>query len=755
MALHEVQLKGYSVRPGNLSLGTYDSYGIEQLHVTLDDTWSGLAIDATFHNTPSDKGVTVLADTDGLVPVPPEACKQPSKYATITFRGVQDGVQRISCNLPYMVLDHAQVPGANSTATPSEIAQALAQMQGLRDGAVDAKNQAEAARDDAAKSAVASKESETNASQSATAAKTAQKAAASSASSASTSASTATTQAAAAKSSADAAASSATAAKASEAAAGKSAQGAAASESAAKAAQTAAETAKANADTAASNAAAKATAAAKSAVAAKESEASAGQSATAAANSATAAAGSATAAAGDAKTASDAAAGAKDAKAAAVAAQKDAAASKAAAANSSAAAKTSEDAAAKSAADADSTANSIKESMTQIAANKEAVSQLKEDTTALQKRQNVLVGSETGNPVSCNDAYSAPLCGLNVYGKSTQDGTPTPDAPVPIVSAGDSGSVAVKVTGKNLFYEQEFQEYFINSVANTVGLATGNVSCVLQVVTGAKYYVTRSKIGDKFRVAVVDKLPTSGNPVTPSSGINADSKRQIEISATSKYMVIQCEDEAAFSELMVSLDSSTAYSPYREQLLTLLTPNGLPGIPVTSGGNYTDENGQQWICDEVDLERGVKVQRVNAVDLSTCVITGTTKFAATKRLAIRLPLNGRDYKTEALCNKLQFLVSFTKDTLHFYVDVSSAQVFIPIGAKNPEEGEYILFYALATPIETPLTPAEIAAYKALTAYAPDTVVQASDGAGVKLEYQRDVNRVVKNLEDAIASMTTT
>lgn len=755
MALHEVQLKGYSVRPGNLSLGTYDSYGIEQLHVTLDDTWSGLAIDATFHNTPNDKGVTMLVDADGLVTVPPEACKQPSKYATITFRGVQDGVQRISCNLPYMVLDHAQVPGANSTATPSEIAQALAQMQGLRDGAVDAKNQAEAARDDAAKSAVASKESETNASQSATAAKTAQKAAASSASSASTSASTATTQAAAAKSSADAAASSATAAKASEAAAGKSAQGAAASESAAKAAQTAAETAKANADTAASNAAAKATAAAKSAVAAKESEASAGQSATAAANSATAAAGSATAAAGDAKTASDAAAGAKDAKAAAVAAQKDAAASKAAAANSSAAAKTSEDAAAKSAADADSTANSIKESMTQIAANKEAVSQLKEDTTALQKRQNVLVGSETGNPVSCNDAYSAPLCGLNVYGKSTQDGTPTPDAPVPIVSAGDSGSVAVKVTGKNLFYEQEFQEYFINSVANTVGLATGNVSCVLQVVTGAKYYVTRSKIGDKFRAAVVDKLPTSGNPVTPSSGINADSKRQIEISATSKYMVIQCEDEAAFSELMVSLDSSTAYSPYREQLLTLLTPNGLPGIPVTSGGNYTDPQGQQWVCDEVDLERGVKVQRVNAVDLSTCVITGTTNLVATKRLAIRLPLKGKDYTAKALCNRLPYLVSFTSDTIHFYVDTNNAQVFIPIGAKNPEEGEYILFYVLDAPIETPLTPAEIAAYKAITAYAPDTVVQASDGAGVKLEYQRDVNIAIKKLEDAIASMTAT
>ena len=66
-----------------------------------------------------------------------------------------------------------------------------------------------------------------------------------------------------------------------------------------------------------------------------------------------------------------------------------------------------------------------------------------------------------------------------------------------------------------------------------------------------------------------------------------------------------------------------------------------------------------------------------------------------------------------------------------------------------------IYYALATPIETPLTPAEIAAYKALTTYAPDTVVQASDGAGLKLDYQRDVNIVIKKLEDAIASITAT
>lgn len=679
IARHTAQVVGLM---GVLVLGTWDSYGTEQLLLRHGPEWEGLAIDATFHNVPNDEGVTVLADTDGLVPVPPEACTQPSKYATITFRGVQDGVQRISCNLPYMVLDHAQVPGANSTATPSENAQALAQMQDLRDGAVDAKNQAEAARDDAARSAVAAKEYETDAGQSATAAKTAQsaaetakagaetaqKAAASSASSASTSASTATTQAAAAKSSA-------MAAKASETTAGKSAQEAAASA--------------ANLDSAVNTATQKAAAASASAEAAKASESAAASSEAAArkyANRAELAAKTAGEAAAEklkqmqaiqddvtakqAQTATDATA-AEKAKVAAEAAQKDAAASKAAAANSSAAAKTSEDAAAKSTADADSTANSIKESMTQIA--------------ALQKRQNVLVGSEIGNPASCDDAFAAPLCGLSVYGKSTQNGTPTPDAPVPIVSAGDGGSVAVRVTGKNLLNPALFQ----NNKYQGFNAETGYYG--IDSVNG--YWIT----------GIQPCLPSTTYHFNAmiEGGCFYDEKKNV-IGIADFAFTIKTPAKCAYycfnfssvhvsygTPIIATVSESTAYSPYREQLLTLPTPNGLPGIPVTSGGNYTDPQGQQWVCDEVDLERGVKVQRVDKA-----------AFDSTKTLAEQNAI-------------------------------------------------------LTTPIENPLTPAEIAAYKALTAYAPDTVVQAGDGAGVKLEYQRDVNIAIKKLEDAIASMTAT
>ena len=765
LARHTAQVVGLVGLVGVLVLGTWDSYGTEQLLLRHGPEWEGLAIDATFHNVPNDEGVTVLADTDGLVLVPPEACMRTSKCATITFRGVQDGVQRISCNLPYVVLDHAQVPGANSTATPSENAQALAQMQDLRDGAVDAKRHAEAARDAAANSATAAAASEKAAASSAVAAAgsaaqaEAQKTtAAKSANDAQGYMQTASAAATAANASAKNAAASADKANAGETAAAASASNAVASASNAAASASNAAASAASAATAASDAQGYMQTASGAATAANASAKNAEGSKAAAASSATAAAGSATAAAGDAKTASDAAAGAADAKAAAVAAQKDAAASKAAAANSSAAAKTSEDAAAKSAADADNTANSIKDSMTQIAANKEAISQLEEDTTALQKRQNVLVGSETGNLVSCDDAFAAPLCGLTVYGRSTQDGTPTPDAPVPIVSAGDGGSVTVKATGKNLL-----------NIPDESGTARG------VTVTAKDGLISISGTATSSGYAKLDIPPFIASGVVILSSSITSPKVKLVSETWSVILSLGAADKMSdmatrivfivtqgqtynLTGVKVQLElgtTATAYSPYREQLLTLPTPTGLPGIPVTSGGNYTDENGQQWICDEVDLERGVQVQRVYKVDVDGENIkfeqSGAYTNLSLRGLPIALHSNGQ--KTYAI-STFTSLPWFHNTVNGSFLYLIAADISGQLNESCKKQLGKV-YYALATPIETPLTPAEIAAYKALISYAPDTVVQASDGAGVKLEYQRDVNIAIKKLEDAIASMTTT
>lgn len=285
--------------------------------------------------------------------------------------------------------------------------------------------------------------------------------------------------------------------------------------------------------------------------------------------------------------------------------------------------------------------------------------------SAVKVRQNILAGSEIGNPISVADAFPAPLCGLTVYGRSTQSGTPTPDTPVPIVSAGDGGSVAVTLSdGKS-----------------------------------------------------------------------------------------------------------------KTQTLTLPTPNGLPGIPVTSGGNYTDSTGQQWVCDEVDLTRGVRVQRVKVLNLldSNGFDNEGTWHIATKNFGAGtsyIPVEWFDSKDKCLCTT--FSVQMTSYSTGSNADLSlyysrtgdtislKSALFNPKGQSATVDEAKAWFTAHPTylyvpiePIETPLTHDEIAAYKALTTYGPDTVVQAGDGAGIKLDYQRDVNLVVKNLEDAIASITTT
>nr|DAR30697.1 MAG TPA: nucleoid-associated protein [Bacteriophage sp.] len=320
-----------------------------------------------------------------------------------------------------------------------------------------------------------------------------------------------------------------------------------------------------------------------------------------------------------------------------------------------------------------------------------------EAISAVKARQNILVGTETGNPIAVDDAFTAPMCGLTVYGRSTQDGTPTPDAPVPIVSAGENGSVAVKVTGANMLegtkpgvkstvYGITYTTYE-NGFLIT-GTATNDFTILLHddvahPLTRGIYYLTASGLSPSVTLNFyfVGKYSSDvqNQKVTLTRDVEFSLRLQIKKGTTLNTTV----------QVSLTRNAITAYSPYREQLLTLPTPGGLPGIPVASGGSYTDSTGQQWMCDEVDLERGVRVQRVDKA-----------AFDSTK----------------------------------------------PLAEQNA---------ILATPIETPLTPDEIAAYKALTTYGPDTVVQAGDGAGIKLEYQRDVNIAIKRIEDAVASMTTT
>lgn len=384
--------------------------------------------------------------------------------------------------------------------------------------------------------------------------------------------------------------------------------------------------------------------------------------------------------------------------------------------------------------------------------------------SAVKARQNIIVGSEIGNPISVDDAFPAPLCGLTVYGKSTQSGTPTPDAPVPIVSAGDGGSLTVKVTGKNRM---------------PPNLKYGDVlECFVKKNTPITLVFKGDLVSQGGNILFFDE-----NNNQKWFGIDA---------GKAEHHITYPVDVTKFQYLLANMASenvcltwnasSPDYEPYREQLLTLPTPTGLPGIPVTSGGNYTDSTGQQWVCDEVDLERGVRVQRIasfviNAENADNFFVTNAfTEITVATNARLPTPQktnrddrkNGRCIFCEALPWKIDAwaipvnAIGFVEDNS---VDLTIENSYLGLSeaSTNAERKTALVkyftdnpchvVYRIATPIENPLTPAEIAAYKAFVTYGPDTVVQAGDGAGVKLDYQRDVNLVVKNLEDAIASMT--
>ena len=381
---HEVVLQGYNVKPGSLQLGTFDSYGIEKIHVTADDEWAGLDILAVFH-APDGTATKVVVGANGMLAVPPEATAKQAGGGRIVFAGLAENVQRITVDMRYSTKPHSDIKGDNpGTPTPDVVQQILENSNhavSIATAAQDAAENARQAAEDAAKKAG---EGAGGAAASAAAAK---------------------------KSAEDAAASSKSAASKAE----ESASSASAAAKNAKAAQTAQGSAENAAQTAA-DAAGDARQAAGEAAQSAEAAETAKQIAEDAAKKALEAKTGSENALQDAGAAKDAASGYADAAAekatAAAASEKNAAKSENSAADSAAAAK-------KSAEDADNTANSIKDSMAQISENKEAVSKLKEDLGDCIRIANYTrltpVFDKKGLYWSCNPDYKLCVLYANEY----------------------------------------------------------------------------------------------------------------------------------------------------------------------------------------------------------------------------------------------------------------------------------------------------------------------------------------------------
>ena len=348
--------------------------------------------------------------------------------------------------------------------------------------------------------------------------------------------------------------------------------------------------------------------------------------------------------------------------------------------------------------------------------------------------------------------------------------SPSPSYPQEIENAGMDGEIGVTVTGTNLLPFEVGQkgngfEVFADGVQvdvdretdiYAVGQNNSNVESgydEFALMTAGKYYIY-SGTQDVYLYVVVWR---KGKNVVLGYSVGTNAA-QIEIMDGEKFRIF-LRTEAAFKGKVKAMITrtpmnATSYEPYKPvQKLIVPTPNGLPGIPVSSGGNYTDEKGQQWVCDEVDFKKGVYVQRIGKRTITSKDVfhksgmsTDDVNYFSLGNFSLHIGTIGEKDVLMSNCfvaginhgfgawGKI-FLSSAFDDKLYFSVEAQ----------KYPDEETFkqwavenglMFLYQLVDIIETPLAAEELSAYKTLCTYSPTTTVINDADAWMSVGYKR-------------------
>ena len=432
-----------------------------------------------------------------------------------------------------------------------------------------------------------------------------------------------------------------------------------------------------------------------------------------------------------------------------------------------------------------------------IVADREQIGQNKTDIAGLAEGMTDLApaihSTASGSVITANDAAEGrPFRGLRVFGKSTQDGTPTPEAPIPIVSAGEDGSIEVKVTGKNLltgrlyYIDYSMGAGFIKN-ENEVSLPyapkseTSGIGYVIPCAPEKHYAFSVTNPNENAVVAISEYktledaknkenaigfvVPSSASPYKSVYTSKGNGVLVCWIAGKwtdGKTTIHECT-ESELLQLEIGSEATTYEPPRIPQSLTLATPNGLPGVSVSKDGNYTDADGQQWVCDEIDLERGKYVQRVVIENISGGWELKPSSDISGRFLQSRLTNTFQTADKTAVCNIASFTswgppvndkyaFALNKKVIYFSPPKGAEITAEELNAKlNSLSFPVVVVGELATPIERDLTPEEITAYKALHTNYPTTVISNDAGAHMEVAYVADTRNYIQNLEQRLSA----
>lgn len=341
---------------------------------------------------------------------------------------------------------------------------------------------------------------------------------------------------------------------------------------------------------------------------------------------------------------------------------------------------------------------------------------------------------EQGEIIRLDKCKGSYFSSFHPFGKSTQNGDPSLESPVPIVNAGGKGNIGIKIEGKNLIPESEIRlDPFLKRAFLKGYLLKAGVTYTLStkgIVSGIYF----NNVGETEKIAY--EYEAKSVTYTPS----VDTLTTLRVWDNGSHI---SDLKDYYIQLEVG-DTATGYEPYKApQNLTVQTPNGLLGIPVKSGGNYTDKNGERWVCDEVDYDQSVYIRRIG----KTVVDGENIKFTASSDGNYwNLPSKSSPgiisggiisafFKTGIFPANItnQFIFVKKESISSHFPTVDELNAFC---VQKNAEGTPVEFYYTANPIETPLSPEDIAAYKQLHTYAPTTTIINDGGAGIEVGYRK-------------------
>lgn len=443
----------------------------------------------------------------------------------------------------------------------------------------------------------------------------------------------------------------------------------------------------------------------------------------------------------------------------------------------------------------------VQQAAQEIVADREQIAQNKAGIEALkQGKADAIVETASGEIIQIEDSSGLGFEGLRIFGKSMQDGVPSPESPVPIVNVGDKGTVEVEITGKNLLNLQCYSAETMYNLeeepvlTNNYGTEISTTEAVNKVVIKQKKIANTenpSSYENGFMIFafrddfVIGKLynlsfdlevinnPLNTNEImllvngsySQRANIQKRVKTQFQYQKQElrQFIELRCSGmDFVLSNIMITeADCDYKYEPYHDsQSLTISTQNGLPGVKVDSDGNYTDNNGQQWICDEIDLERGKYVQRVGKYVFDGTE-TASNDWLPTIIVTMRSEgITGKTGTGKLMTNYAELV--FSNQTGRWFGfgttkwKVNNAEELKAFLKSKYDEGKPVeVQYILASPIERDLTPEEIAAYKALHTNYPTTVISNDESAYTEVSYVADtknyIDKKFKELSQAIVN----